>query len=101
MEYRFIDKDPVIDLIRTAVYNDGRPEREIAVAAYINPSTLTKLLYGSTKRPQHRTVGSLFEALKIEQRYIYRDSGKTLKVAAEIWRQFVKKNSKRTKGNGK
>lgn len=94
MEYRFIDKDPVIDLIRTAVYNDERTEREIAVAAFLHPSTLSKLLYGATKRPQHRTIGSLFEAMKIEQRYIYRGNGKTLKVAAEIWRQFVKKNSK-------
>ena len=100
MEYRFIDKDPVIDFIRTAIHQDQRTEHEIAVAAFIHPSTLTKLLYGSTKRPQHRTVGSLFEAMKIEQRYIYRDDGRTLKVAKEIWRQFVKKQRGK-KGNGK
>ena len=94
MDYRFIDKDPVVDLIRTAFQRDGRTIKEIAPLANLATDTIRRLLYGDTRRPQHRTVAVLFQVLKVNTKY-YQEDGKELRVAQEIWRHFVKRQKKK------
>lgn len=100
MEYRFIDKDPVIDLIRTAIaeaglYDNTRSRRSLCEKARIHPSTLDNILYGKTRHPQHRTVAAIFKALGIVTRRFWRDDGHELKTAQNIWRSFIKRQKER------
>lgn len=79
MEYRFRDKDPVIDVLRTIVqtYADiegikfGRALRQIEKdsGGGLKENTLRGWFYGSTRFPQHRFVARLYLTLK---RYVRR-----------------------------
>jgi transcriptional regulator with XRE-family HTH domain len=68
-DYRFIDKDPIIDLIRTA-YSQGELElKSLAAEARVHPQTISRWLYGDVKRPQNWTVQKVLRALGVETRY--------------------------------
>lgn len=78
MDYRFIDKDPVVDLIRSAVFDDKREIKDIAAEARVHPNTISRWLYGDTRRPQHFTLMRVFFALGVEIKYIVRATGEEL-----------------------
>ena len=96
-DYRFKDKDPVIDEVRTAVQDacGERPMRKfigaLADDARLAQSTVRNLLYGATVRPQHRTVQAIFDACGVTTRRFWRD-GEELRVAKDVWRSFQRKN---------
>lgn len=77
--YRFIDKDPVIDKLRTAIQRVyGRDDvafrkglAQISIRARISYSALCSWFYGDTKRPQFasleatsRVIGMTFELVE-------------------------------------
>ncbi len=96
IDYRFIDKDPVIDYLRTAfsMMPTKRSYKDIAKAARLYPGTITNLLFGKTRRPQNRTVVALFEELGVEVKYFYKSGGEEVQIAKDIWRQFVRRQKK-------
>lgn len=57
--YSFIDKDPVIDLARTAVETSGKTYRAIKENGGPSTSTLSNWFNGRTRRPQFSTVASV------------------------------------------
>lgn len=71
-DYRFIDKDPVVDLLRTLL--EGRLPRgtinRLAADAHLSPGTIMKLFYGDTKRPQNFTVDNLLRAMGYERQLV-------------------------------
>jgi AraC-like DNA-binding protein len=71
-DYRFIDKDPVVDLLRTLL--EGRLPRgtinRLAADANLSPGTVMRLFYGETKRPQNFTVDNLLRAMGYERRLV-------------------------------
>ena len=61
--YNFIDKDPVVDRLRTTVQASSLPYKEIAVRAGVAPTTVQNLFSGKTRSPSYRTIiaiGSAF-----------------------------------------
>jgi hypothetical protein len=54
--YRFIDKDPVIDVLRTAQQDANIKPGKIATASGVSPSTIHGWFYGKTRKPQFATV---------------------------------------------
>jgi hypothetical protein len=67
MDYRFIEKDPIIDVVRTAYAKAGSPplarlERESGVCA----GTIANWLYGETRKPQNWSVGAVLAALGVD-----------------------------------
>jgi hypothetical protein len=62
-EYRWIDKDPVCDVLRTIISDDGRSPTAIAQAARLTDQTVLNILYGQTRKPRATTVALLFMAL--------------------------------------
>jgi hypothetical protein len=63
--YRFIDKDPVIDELRTLVQDEGLYGRLGVVAELANlaPSTLHNLFHGETRQPRNSTVMGIATSL--------------------------------------
>ncbi|HEY2243000.1 MAG TPA: hypothetical protein VGH47_02120 [Xanthobacteraceae bacterium] len=56
--YRFIDKDPVCDELRTLVEDRGLMDQlaRVAELAGLAPATVQNLFNGETRKPQNRTV---------------------------------------------
>lgn len=63
--YRFINKDPVIDEIRTLVQNEGLMKKLNIVHELSGVSTVTleNWFHGETKSPQNRTICAVTSAL--------------------------------------
>jgi hypothetical protein len=61
--YIFRDKDPVIDMMRTAVEDSGNSYVHISVDSGVAAGTLTNWFKGDTKRPQFATLQAVAYAL--------------------------------------
>lgn len=88
--YRWRDKDPVIDLVRTAFLAGQRTISEVARDARVSPKTLENWLYGVTVRPQNYTVGAVFDALGVTTERRSRESGHLVVVEEAAVRHFAR-----------
>lgn len=61
--YNFVDKDPVIDQMRTAIQDSGVTFAYIEQKSGVGKSTLHAWFNGRTKRPQHTTVMAVLRAI--------------------------------------
>lgn len=81
--YRFLDKDPIVDEIRT-IYQGKYSQwsmAALAAKARLAPSTVGKIFAGDTKRPQNRTVDAILDALGFERRIIRKtQAGRKLEI---------------------
>jgi hypothetical protein len=70
--YRFIDKDPVVDELRTIVQDEGMDHRynDLAELAGLAHSTIHNLFWGGTKRPQNATVMAIVTSLGYERKFV-------------------------------
>lgn len=68
--YNFVDKDPVIDELRTIVKDDGSSYSEINEKSGVSYGTLRNWFHGETKRPQFATVSAVAKSLGYEYRLI-------------------------------
>lgn len=106
MDYRFINKDPIIDVIRTAMQRKGNlgPEqiRRTAHGAGVHPGTIDNWLNGDTRRPMNLTTRFVLEALGVSIRYVD-DSGIAIKqpkpelISLAAQREILAKDREREK----
>jgi transcriptional regulator with XRE-family HTH domain len=61
--YSFLDKDPIIDLIRTLVQQSHYSLKKIAEDSGVNQNTISNWLYGKTKRPQAAGINAVLRTL--------------------------------------
>jgi hypothetical protein len=61
--YSFIDKDPIIDEIRTVYENSGANYRWVHEHSNVSTATLNNWFSGKTKRPQAATANAVLRAL--------------------------------------
>jgi DNA-binding phage protein len=61
--YNFIDKDPIIDEIRTVFEDSGANYKWVSEASNVNANTLSNWFNGKTKKPQAATVNAVLRAL--------------------------------------
>jgi len=61
--YNFRNKDPVIDLLRTAIKDSGDSHAEVADASGVSAQTLYNWFSGTTKRPQFATVQAVARSI--------------------------------------
>lgn len=61
--YNFIEKDPVIDILRTAMQKQELPMKEIAVRSGVSRETLKQWFGGKTRRPQFASCQAVARAL--------------------------------------
>ena len=55
----FIDKDPIIDEIRTVYQDSGANYRWVSEHSGVAPGTLTNWFSGATRRPQAATINAV------------------------------------------
>lgn len=92
--YRFIDKDPVIDKMRTVLQDEGlfKKRHIVSKLSGVSSTTLANWFDGDTKRPQHATIAAVATAVGYEyefKRARKLDIDSELKVAA-AWRKRQK-----------
>src|SRR5512146_672134 len=61
--YVFIDKDPVIDVVRTVMQTTKARPATVARDSGVSPTTLRNWFHGATRRPQFATVAAVANAL--------------------------------------
>lgn len=76
-DYRFVDKDPVIDVIRTEMQRYGSLNHEqLARVSYesgVSESTIRNWLFGDTRRPWSLSTRFVLEALGVKIQYVRED----------------------------
>jgi hypothetical protein len=65
--YNFVDKDPIIDKMRTMINREGLKRSEISAVSGISATTLHNWFDGKTKRPQYATVMAVIRSLGYRQ----------------------------------
>jgi transcriptional regulator with XRE-family HTH domain len=61
--YSFVDKDPMIDYIRTIIYESGATLTKISEDSGVNANTISKWLYGETRQPRAASINAVLRAL--------------------------------------
>jgi transcriptional regulator with XRE-family HTH domain len=61
--YSFMDKDPIIDEIRTIYQDSGVNYKWISDNSGVSAATLTAWFSGTTKKPQAATINAVLRAL--------------------------------------
>lgn len=76
-DYRHIDKDPIIDLVRTEAQRGGNLSNEqlerIANDSGVSFYTLKNWFFGDTRRPHHLTIRFVLEALGCKMQVVRND----------------------------
>jgi transcriptional regulator with XRE-family HTH domain len=67
--YNFVNKDPVIDKVRTIVQDEGLSYGEIHILSSVSDGTLRNWFEGETRRPQYATVAAVTSALGYTQEF--------------------------------
>jgi hypothetical protein len=82
-DYRWVTKDPIIDLLRTECQRLGNISGHqnnvlgrIAHDAGIGEGTLRNWFFGETRRPQNITTRFVLEAIGIRTQYVRSDGTK-------------------------
>jgi len=70
--YVFRGKDPVIDILRTAIKDSGKSYQEVADESGVAVGTLSNWFSGPTERPKFSTVNAV--ARSLEKEFILVDS---------------------------
>ena len=60
--YNFVDKDPMIDQVRTVIADSHMMYKDIAEASGVTPHTIRNWLDGSTRKPQAATFNAVLRA---------------------------------------
>jgi transcriptional regulator with XRE-family HTH domain len=60
--YNFVDKDPIIDYIRTVIRDSGMKLKNISLESGVSYYTINSWLYGKTKRPQAASINAVLRA---------------------------------------
>ena len=61
--YSFIEKDPVIDTLRTPLTRKHITTKDLAAPSGVSQGTIRNWFYGETRRPSHATVKAVAIAL--------------------------------------
>ena len=61
--YRFIDKDPIIDQVRTAIKDAKVSHAYIADKSGVTQTTLRNWFTGHTRRPQAATIRAVLRSI--------------------------------------
>ena len=77
--YRFLDKDPIIDRMRTMVQDSGASHMDIHNESGVSVGCLNGWFYGATRRPQYATIAAVAHVLGYEFAVVKKQGGKVVK----------------------
>jgi transcriptional regulator with XRE-family HTH domain len=87
--YNFVDKDPIIDEIRTVYEQSGVNYQWIADNSGVTPQTLSAWFSGKTKKPQAATINAVLRAMGYKLGIV--EFGKAVHVIPQMQQPVVKK----------
>lgn len=61
--YAFVDKDPIIDIMRTLAQDNHRSYSDISDESGVSRTTLNNWFHGKTRRPMFCTIAAVAGAL--------------------------------------
>jgi predicted transcriptional regulator len=76
--YRWLARDPILDVFKAAKAASGKTNEEIARDSGVTQATLHKWDYGDTKKPQHLTLAAAMLACGYEETFRNHRTGDTL-----------------------
>jgi hypothetical protein len=76
--YNFVDKDPVIDAMRTAIIYKRITHNELSVKSGVSLNTIRNWFYGETRKPQFATIQAVAKAMGYSYKLV--KTGSTVKV---------------------
>lgn len=99
--YNYIDKNPVIDKVRTLIQDEGLIKKLPVVheISGVSTSTLDNWFNGKTRSPQHSTICAVITSLGYQEEFVKKkeiDIEKERGVAA-AWLERQDKRQQRTK----
>lgn len=68
--YNFVDKDPVIDKIRTLVAREGVDDTDVEKISGVSRQTLYNWFEGQTRRPQYATIAAVTTSLGYTTKFV-------------------------------
>jgi transcriptional regulator with XRE-family HTH domain len=81
--YSFIDKDPIIDVVRTALQETKLSYIDVHDLSGVSTSTLYNWFDGQTRRPTHAAVAAVLGALGYEVTVARRRAAQVINLEAE------------------
>jgi hypothetical protein len=98
--YSYIDKNPVIDRVRTLLNDEGLFKRLGIVheISGVSASTLRNWFHGDTRNPQHGTIAAVITSMGYREEFV-KDKEIDIEKEREIARAWLAKRKKR--GNAK
>lgn len=63
--YSFVEKDPIIDVLRTVKADGEHTNADLSHASKVSRSTLNNWFKGKTRRPQFATVAAVAVAMGV------------------------------------
>jgi transcriptional regulator with XRE-family HTH domain len=76
--YRFTNKDPIIDRLRTIIADQGATLNYIERKSGVCANTLRNWFHGKTKRPQHATVAAVAAVLGYHIAFVKHSNGENV-----------------------
>lgn len=98
-DYRQIEKDPVIDLVRTGFQKTNMTIPEVAYKAFVRPETIRRWLYGEVKRPWNITVDCVLEILGIRREATWIETGEKVEVSKKPFKVIEGGKAKKRKAS--
>jgi hypothetical protein len=106
--YNYVDKNPVIDKVRTLIQDEGLIKKLPIVheISGVSTSTLDNWFNGTTRSPQHATIAAVITSLGYQEEFVKKkdlDVEKEREVAAAWLEKQERKGAvkkDRTKTNG-
>jgi hypothetical protein len=103
--YNYIDKNPVIDKVRTVLQDENLFDKFGIVHELSNVavSTMQGWFHGETKHPQHHTIAAVISALGYREEFVKTDKEWDLdkeRKSAAAWRARQPKRSVKKKRKG-
>lgn len=78
--YSFIDKDPIIDQVRTLIADEGESYLQIHDMSGVSVSTLYNWFRGETRRPQYASVMAVVRSLGYDLQIVRAGKPKTASI---------------------
>jgi len=102
--YSYIDKNPVIDKVRTLIQDEGLMKKLPIVheISGVSTSTLDNWFNGKTRSPQHATIAAVITSLGYQEQFVKTkdvDLEKEREVAAK-WQEAQDRKSEKPRQNG-
>jgi hypothetical protein len=102
--YNYVDKNPVIDKVRTLVQDEGLIKKLGVVheISGVSTSTLDNWFNGTTRSPQHATIAAVITSLGYQEEFVKKkeiDLDKEREVAAR-WQEIQDKLKAKAAPNG-